>query len=83
MVLCKLFLMEGFGEGDPCPGQIKGNRKMANKSPYFRGNRKLVKSFVGDQGLFSREPPIPRFPGFFIPSFLHSIEKNNRTYYNN
>jgi hypothetical protein len=29
----KLFLMDGFGEGDPCPGQSKGNRQMANKLP--------------------------------------------------
>jgi hypothetical protein len=29
----KLFLMDGFQEGDPCPGQSKENRQMANKLP--------------------------------------------------
>jgi hypothetical protein len=29
----KLFLMDGFQEVDPCLGQSKGNRKMANKLP--------------------------------------------------
>jgi hypothetical protein len=31
MVPGKLFLMDGFRKGDPCPGQSKGNRQMANK----------------------------------------------------
>jgi hypothetical protein len=29
----KLFFMEGFHEGDPCTGQIKEKRKMANRIP--------------------------------------------------
>jgi len=29
----KLFLMGGFQEGDPCPGQSKVNWQMVNKSP--------------------------------------------------
>jgi hypothetical protein len=33
MVPGKLFLMDGFQEGDPCPGQSKENRQMANKLP--------------------------------------------------
>jgi hypothetical protein len=33
MVPGKLFLMDVFQEGAPCPGQSKGNRQMANKLP--------------------------------------------------
>jgi hypothetical protein len=37
MVPGKLFIKDGFQDGAPCPGQIKGNRKMANKlpDPYY------------------------------------------------
>jgi hypothetical protein len=37
MVPGELFLMDGFQEGAPCPGQSKGSRQMANKlpEPYF------------------------------------------------
>ncbi len=33
MVPGELFFLDGFQEGDLGPGQIKGNRKMANKIP--------------------------------------------------
>jgi hypothetical protein len=48
MVPGKLFIKDGFQDGAPCPGQIKGNRKMANKLP----DTKTFKNMFGNDTIF-------------------------------
>jgi hypothetical protein len=63
MVPGKLFLMDGFQEGDPCLGQSKENRQMANKLPdpiSFKIDNYLsdiVKGRHGDMPLLSVVAP--------------------------
>jgi hypothetical protein len=76
MVPGKLFLMDGFQEGDPCPGQSKVNRQMVNRSPdpiiiiIIRRRRRRQKT--GSGKLFFKKEIIYLSLRFLYDFFRHA-----------